>query len=140
MINPEGCTTNNEKLIDFKRGAFESLLGVQPCGLKYYSPIGISPMNDPVYTWNTIFLCSLSPYFTAHLKVYPTFKPNQYFWDNHWSESSGEQKWEAYARVIREHVIAKSFNFELSEVNVNDKLLFKDIMKGKKPASSAKLE
>ena len=53
---------------------------------------------------------------TTHLKIYPVFKPNDYFWANHWSESSGEQKWEAYARVVREEIIAKSFDFGLSPI------------------------
>lgn len=66
-------------------------------------------------------------------KVYPVFKPNEYFWANHWNEKSGEQKWEAYARVVREEIIAKSFNFELSDTTMEDKFEYKDLMKGKKP-------
>jgi len=30
----------------------------------------------------------------------PIFEPNEYFWMNHWNPES-EEKWEAYARVIR---------------------------------------
>ena len=30
----------------------------------------------------------------------PVFKPNEYFWANHWNEGK-EERWEAYARVIR---------------------------------------
>jgi len=30
----------------------------------------------------------------------PIFEPNEYFWLNHWNAES-EEKWEAYARVIR---------------------------------------
>ena len=53
---------------------------------------------------------------TLHMKIYPVFKPNEYFWKNHWDEKSSESKWEAYARVIREDIIAKSHNFELSDI------------------------
>jgi hypothetical protein len=67
------------------------------------------------------------------MKVYPVFKPNQYFWEHHWTEASGEQKWEAYARIVREEIIAKSFNFKLSDVKMEDKFAFKDLIKGKKP-------
>lgn len=93
MIFPEGATTNNDQIISFKRGPFSGLSSVQPLGLKYYSPTGVSAQNDALYMWNSMFLVVLSPYMTAHMKVYPVFKPNQFFWDNHWSESSGEQKW-----------------------------------------------
>jgi len=34
------------------------------------------------------------------MKVFPTFKPNEYFWEHHQKE--GEEKWETYARAIRE--------------------------------------
>lgn len=66
-----------------------------------------------------------------HIKVYPVFKPNDYFFKHHWSEKSGEKKWEAYARVVREEIMAKSFNFKLYDLHQHDKLDFKKIMKGK---------
>lgn len=31
----------------------------------------------------------------------PVFAPNDFFWQNHWKEGE-EQKWEAFARVVRE--------------------------------------
>jgi hypothetical protein len=45
------------------------------------------------------------------VKVYPVFKPNDFFWENHWKKDSGEQQWEAYARVVRNEIMAKSFDF-----------------------------
>ena len=42
----------------------------------------------------------LNPYITMHIKEYPVFKPNEYFWENHWRKDR-EEKWEAYARVIQ---------------------------------------
>ena len=71
------------------------------------------------------------------MKIYPVFKPNEFFWENHWNEKSGEQKWEAFARVVREEIIAKSFNFKLSPVTMEDKFVFKDIIKGKKTLEKA---
>ena len=73
----------------------------------------------------------MSPFVTIHMKVFPTFKPNEYFWKHHWDSSSGEQQWEAYARVVREEIMAPSFGFKLSDNRMEDKLVFKDIMKGK---------
>ena len=75
-------------------------------------------------------MCVLTPYFTVDIKLYPVFKPNQYFFKHHWSEKSGEEKWEAYQRVVREHIMAPSFNFKLFDVNERDKFEFKKIMKG----------
>lgn len=37
LLCPEGGTTNGSKLIKFKRGAFASMLSVQPTGIKYKS-------------------------------------------------------------------------------------------------------
>lgn len=67
-----------------------------------------------------------------YVKIYPVFKPNEYFWKNHWDESSGEQKWEAYARVVRDDIMAKSFGFKLSDLSAQDKVDFKSVMHGKK--------
>jgi hypothetical protein len=48
MIFPEGATTNNQQVIQFKRGAFNGLHSVQPISLKYSSLNGISPQNDTI--------------------------------------------------------------------------------------------
>jgi len=77
---------------------------VQPIGLKYYSWNGISPQNDTIFHWHYYF-CMLSAFTTLHMKVYPVFKPNEYFWNNHWSENSDEEKWLVYTRIIREEKI-----------------------------------
>ena len=74
-------------------------------------------------------LIALNPYITLHLKEYPTFVPNDYFWKHHWNEKSGEQRWEAYARVIRE-IIAQGHNFPLSNLVMEDKLYYKKLLKG----------
>ena len=109
---------------------------VLPIGLKYWSANGISPQNDTIGPWH-LYFCLLSAGTTLHMKMYPVFKPNAYFWEHHWSESSGEQKWEAYARIVREEIIAKSFDFKLSTVCMEDKFTFKDVIKGKKTLDKA---
>jgi hypothetical protein len=63
------------------------------------------------------------------MKVYPVFKPNDYFWKHHWDGK--EPKWEAYARVAKQ-IITESHGFENSTIQMDDKFEFKDIMKGKK--------
>ena len=103
MIYPEGATTNNEQIITFKKGPFAGLNSVQPIGLKYSSLNGISPQNDTIFQWHFFFACM--GVHTLKMKVYPVFKPNKYFWDNHWQEGK-EEKWQAFARVVREDIIA----------------------------------
>ena len=68
------------------------------------------------------------------MKVYPVFKPNQYFFDNHCAGKTekGDRATE-YIRVVREEIMAKSFNFELSDVRMEDKFSFKDKLKGREP-------
>ena len=70
--------------------------------------------------------------YTLNIKIYPVFKPNDYFFEHHWDKDSGEQKWEAYARVVREEIMAKSFDFKLSPLKMEDKFAFKDLIRGKK--------
>lgn len=135
LIFPEGATTNNKSVIQFKRGPFSGLRSVQPVGLKYWSLNGISPQNDTIWL-SHFYYCHLSAASTQHTRVYPVFRPNDYFWANHWKEDSGEQKWEAYARVVREEIIAKSFDFKLSNLKMEDKFTFKDLLKGKKAKTS----
>lgn len=67
------------------------------------------------------------------IKIYPVFKPNDYFFENHWHKDKGEEKWEAYARVIREEVIAKSWGFSLAENTMEEKMDYKLLVKGKNP-------
>ena len=132
VIFPEGATTNNESVIKFKRGPFGGLCSVQPIGIKYWSLNGISPQNDTIGPYH-FFFGMLSAATTMHIKIYPVFKPNDYFFEKHWRKDQGEEKWEAYARVVREHIIAKSFNFGLSDCQMEDKLDYKELIKGKTP-------
>jgi hypothetical protein len=69
--------------------------------MKYNTPLVMaSHLNLNIFA-HFIFLM-MYPWCVLHIKEYPVFRPNEYFWKNHWDEKSGEEKWEAYARVIRE--------------------------------------
>jgi len=37
---------------------------------------------------------------TVNYRIFPVFRPNEYFWKNHHKE--GEERWQTYARAIRE--------------------------------------
>jgi len=59
----------------------------------------------------------------------PVFTPNEYFWNHHWDGK--EEKWVAYARAIRE-IIAEQGDFQVYDVDMEDKLAFKQHIRGKK--------
>mmetsp|Transcript_5650 Transcript_5650/g.8937 ORF Transcript_5650/g.8937 Transcript_5650/m.8937 type:complete len:94 (+) Transcript_5650:848-1129(+) len=89
-------------------------------------------MQNDTLLQNHYYYVFLSYFIIPHLKIYPVFKPNEYFWKHHYDENSGLSKWETYAKVVREEIMAKSFNFHLSDISVEQKFEFKDIIKEKK--------
>jgi hypothetical protein len=46
-------------------------------------------------------------FITAIRKDLPVFEPNDYFWRHHWNEGK-EEKWEAFARAVREIIVEHS--------------------------------
>jgi len=132
LVYPEGATTNNEQIIQWKNGSFRGLNSIQPLGLKYRSMNGISPQNDTNSALNHLYICTLSSCMTLHMKIYPVFKPNDYFWKTHYDEASGLTKWDFYLKILREEIMAKSFGFELSDTTMADKADYKTLLKGKK--------
>lgn len=81
-------------------------------------------------------------------KDLPVFEPNDYFWQHHWREGK-EEKWEAFARVVRSVIQEHTCNqtspvdpltglgsrpAELSDSTMEDKLEYKQLLKdsGKK--------
>lgn len=78
LIYPEGSTSNGEYLMSFKKGAFASLLPIQPMtSLSLTQMISINPVAA-----NFIACCS-HPFKTLTQKHYPVFTPNDFFWANH---------------------------------------------------------
>ena len=70
-----------------------------------------------------------NPMAFASVTEYPVFKPNKFFLDNHVKE--GEEPCDAYARVIRT-IMADQMEISTSEVTINNKFEFKQIMWPKK--------
>ena len=64
---------------------------------------------------------------TVDMDILPVFAPNDYFWENHWQKDK-EEKWEAYARVMRE-IMASHGGFPESELMLDDKLAYKAELK-----------
>ena len=79
-----------------------------------------------------LFSCGITSYILYEM---PVFRPNEYFWQNHWDGK--EDKWVAYARAVR-IVMAEAGDFKLSDSTMEDKVVFKDLVRGKKPKQSVK--
>ena len=124
ILYPEGCTTNNSGLIQFRRGAFFGLHSVQPMTIKYYSPY-FNPSHDVIDVLAQAILLMCQPYSTAHIKELPVFKPNEYFFKHHLQP--GEEKWHAYMRVVRE-MMGETLGVPLSDERLEDKFDYKNIL------------
>ena len=55
------------------------------------------------------------------IRVYylPDFEPNEYFWEHHWQEGK-EEKWEAFARVVRD-ILSEHSGLPKSDLQMEDK-------------------
>lgn len=133
LIYPEGATTNGSHIIKFKKGAFMSLRKIKPHVSTFKCLTNIRPVHGdaisiPDYTV-VLFQIGFAIFTIQEL---PVFEPNEYFWKNHWQEGK-EEKWECYARVMRQ-IMAEVGGLKTSELQAEDKVAYKDIVRGKKPA------
>eukprot|EP00356_Strombidium_inclinatum_P008205 CAMPEP_0170491306 /NCGR_PEP_ID=MMETSP0208-20121228/10760_1 /TAXON_ID=197538 /ORGANISM="Strombidium inclinatum, Strain S3" /LENGTH=326 /DNA_ID=CAMNT_0010766859 /DNA_START=84 /DNA_END=1064 /DNA_ORIENTATION=+ len=115
VIYAEGGTSNGDYILKFKKGAFFSLRSVQPVVLKYkdFYPVNVENCAMPIYFH--IILLSTILTGSAELLEYPVFRPNEYFFKHHQRE--GEQKWESFARVVRE-IMAEGSGLKLSDSTI----------------------
>ena len=97
-------------------------------GFKYFSNIEVA--HGMIGIIPSVLLMMLNPYIWMQIKEYPVFKPNEYFWEHHWQKDK-EEKWEAYARVIK-NIIAQSFDIKISEFTIEDKMVYKKTLYGDK--------
>ena len=98
MIWPEGCSTNGEYVVSFKKGAFTHLRPVKPFSCKTWSIGGVSPNDAGGMSLFALINLSIGSIWGFDIKEMPVFEPNEYFWKHHWDGK--EPKWEAYARVV----------------------------------------
>ncbi len=120
----QAATANRPRIANmkFKKGAFFSLRSVQPVVLKYsnFYPVNIENCTMPIY-YHFILVSSIIKG-TAQLLEFPVFRPNDYFFKHHQRE--GEQKWETYARAVRE-IMTTDTGLKLIETNIEDKYPYK---------------
>ena len=74
-------------------------------------------------------ICAALPFSFASRIELPIFRPNEYFFKTHQRE--GEEKWQAYARVIRD-LIAEHGNLQLANLEIEDKFEYKNLLYTKK--------
>lgn len=133
-LYPEGCTSNGDGMIQFKKGAFASLLPVQPFCIRYKNLRCRLQHGDATHYHSWIIY---SFQVIASIITYdelPVFEPNEYFWQHHWDGQ--EDKWKAYARAVRQ-IIAEQGDFQLFDVEMEDKLEYKKYVKSVGKAAKA---
>ena len=124
-LYPEGCTTNGRAMIKFKSGAFRALRAVRPVTFKYtqFWSTNVIWTQDVVGFAKTMLVVGSYGPLMVDQDILPVFKPNAYFWKNHW-DAGKEEKWEAYARVMRE-IMSTHIGYETSELKMEDKFAYK---------------
>ena len=83
-------------------GAFASLPNIQPFTLKYDSKY--QPAMVCMHPNLSFFVsCCTHPFNTVRQKIFPVFKPNEYFWKHHWDGK--QDKGKLYMNTIRNIMI-----------------------------------
>ena len=135
FVFPEGLTNNCEYLCRFKKGAFASLLPIQPSTLKVPSPM-ISLLPN-----SALFVTCCEPVFfrTMTVKYYPVFVPNEYFWKTHWEPNKEkEEKVDTYMRAIHE-IMMKGGNLKNGwQWRCEDRFEYIRVYKGNQSLNSEK--
>ena len=114
LVFPEGGTTNGKVMTAFKKGAFASLKPVKPIVVRAWTLVGSSTRGDMMGLWHWSFLIPFMNIITLpELLEMPVFAPNDYFWNKYWDGKNEEEKWEVFAKAVRQ-VMAKTGGFALS--------------------------
>ena len=134
IIYPEGCTTNGSCLIEFKKGAFLSLLSIKPV-LHFYNSYTQSLATGVLDGMQHYILAACTPFSTISVVDLPVFTPNDFFFKHHQKE--GEEKWETYSRVIR-LIMSEEGNLKLSDQSIDDKFRYRALVFGEKNRDKTK--
>ena len=115
LVFPEGGTTNGKVMTAFKKGAFASLKPVKPHIVRAWTLVGSGTRGDMMGLWHWSFLIPFMNIITLpELLEMPVFAPNDYFWNKYWDGKNEEEKWEVFAKAVRQ-VMAKTGGFALSD-------------------------
>jgi len=119
----------------FKKGAFESLLSIRPKAVRYNTFGCMNPGSGILDGIVHHILVLVSVFSVLEVYEMPIFRPNEYFWKHHQKE--GEEKWQTYARVIRD-IISEGGNIPIakhedgSDCDLKEKQEYKELLWPKK--------
>lgn len=99
-IFAEGTTSNGKYIMPFKKGAFYSLLPVQPIVLQYRGFPGTPDMGCQNQFDFSLFFPFANLFLQQFLYELPPFIPNDYLFETH--KDKGTEKWEIYAWAVRD--------------------------------------
>lgn len=130
MVFPEGCSTNGNYVIQFKKGAFANLKPVKPYISRAHCYVGNNCRGDLMGIWQWSFLIPFMNIFIYPEQLeLPIFAPNDFFWKKYWDGKNEEDKWKVFANAIRE-VIATYGDLKLSDSTAEDKVAYKNLVWG----------
>jgi hypothetical protein len=75
---------------------------------------------------NTLYFvfCCGPPTGVIYHSELPVFKPNDFFWENHWKPNQDkEEKWQTFARVVRK-IIMKQESLKETSIVAEDRFEF----------------
>ena len=106
-------------------------MSIRPKGVRYNTFGFVTPNSGILDGLAHHVLIVACPICIVDLYEMPIFRPNEYFWDHHQIE--GEEKWETYARVIRD-IIHEGSGMPIgkkddgSEIEIREKQEYKDLL------------
>jgi len=104
MIFPEGTTSNNIGILDFKKGAFISELPIKPYVIKFDSLNRISLAMDVIEMLYHFLIVISVPFHYVEIIDLPVFVPNKELFDDNVNDIDNKKKerWEKYAEILKE--------------------------------------
>lgn len=123
MIFPEGTTTNNSGIIDFKRGAFISETPIKPLVIKF-SGDRISLSMDIIEMLYHVYIILAVPFHEIEIIELPNFVPNEYILKN-----EEIPRWKQFADIVRKAMCDAS-NLKSLSGDVKTKNEYLKILRG----------
>lgn len=101
LIFPEGTTSNNSGIINFKQGAFLTKLNVKPYIIKCDPINNLSLTMDVIEMLLHVYIVLCKPIHYVTVISLPVFVPNEYLF-KHSKHANGDMEWKVYAEAMRE--------------------------------------
>jgi len=129
-IYPEGTTSNGRYISSFKTGTFYNLHPIKSClfDVNPYKKTSFSVCAAAMDIALHIALTFTFLYVEIDAYVLPTFKPNEYLYENF--KHLGKEKHHIYAQALRQ-VWSEFLKFPISNSTLDTKIAYKSRIKGK---------